>query len=39
VTALLLSAARSDEVDVADVTIALEMAAIMDEGPPKPEPK
>ena len=39
VTALLLSAARSDEVDVADVTIALEMAASMDEGPPKPEPK
>jgi hypothetical protein len=33
VTALLLSAARSDEVDVADVTIALEMAASMDEGP------
>lgn len=32
VTALLLSAARSDEVDVADVTIALEMAASMDEG-------
>jgi hypothetical protein len=31
VTALLLSAARSDEVDVADVTIALEMAASMDE--------
>jgi hypothetical protein len=39
VTALLLSAARSEEVDVADVTIALEMAASMDEGPPKPEPK
>jgi hypothetical protein len=39
VTALLLSAARSDEVDVADVTVALEMAASMDEGPPKPEPK
>jgi hypothetical protein len=35
VTALLLSAARSDEVDVADVTIALEMAASMDEGPQK----
>jgi hypothetical protein len=35
VTALLLSAARSDEVDVADVTIALEMAASMDEGAPK----
>jgi hypothetical protein len=34
VTALLLSAARSDEVDVADVTIALEMAAGMDEAPP-----
>jgi hypothetical protein len=31
VTALLLSAARSDEVDVADVTIALEMAANMDD--------
>jgi hypothetical protein len=31
VTALLLSAARSDEVDVADVTIALEMAASMDD--------
>jgi hypothetical protein len=39
VTALLLSAARSDEVDVADVTIALEMAASMEEGPPKPEPR
>jgi hypothetical protein len=39
VTALLLSEARSDEADVADVTIALEMAASMDEGPPKPEPK
>jgi hypothetical protein len=39
VTALLLSAARSDEVDVADVTIALEMAASMDEGPPKTESK
>jgi hypothetical protein len=39
VTALLLSAARTDEVDVADVTVALEMAASMDEGPPKPEPK
>jgi hypothetical protein len=38
VTALLLSAARSDQVDVADVTIAVEMAASMDEGPPKPEP-
>jgi hypothetical protein len=37
VTALLLSAARSEEVDVADVTIALEMAASMEEGPPKPE--
>jgi hypothetical protein len=35
VTALLLSAARSDEVDVADVTIALEMAASMEAGPPK----
>jgi hypothetical protein len=33
VTALLLSAARSDEVDVADVTVASEMAASMDEGP------
>src|ERR1700730_16901721 len=39
VTALLLSAARSDEVDVADVTIALEMAASMDEGPHKSEPR
>ena len=39
VTALLLSAARSEEVDVADVTIALEMAASMEEGPPKPELK
>lgn len=39
VTAMLLSAARSDEVDVADVTIALEMAASMDEGPQDPEPK
>jgi hypothetical protein len=38
VTALLLSAARSDEVDVADVTIALEMAASMDEDP-APESK
>jgi hypothetical protein len=38
VTALLLSAARSDEVDVADVTIALEMAASMDEAS-APEPK
>jgi hypothetical protein len=36
VTALLLSAARSNEVDVADVTIALEMAASMDD---KTEPK
>lgn len=35
VTALLLSAARSDEIDVADVTIALEMAASMDDGPPE----
>ena len=35
VTALLLSAARSDEDDVTDVTIALEMAASMDEGPSK----
>src|ERR1700730_13925255 len=35
VTALLLSAARNDEVDVADITIALEMAASMDEGPSK----
>jgi hypothetical protein len=39
VTALPLSTARSDEVDVADGAIALEMAASMDEGPPKPEPK
>jgi hypothetical protein len=39
VTALLLSAARSDEVDVADVTIALEMAVSMDEGPSKAETK
>jgi len=39
VTALLLSAARSDEVDVADVTIALEMAVSMDEGPTRPEPR
>jgi hypothetical protein len=39
VTALLLCAARSDAVDVADVTIALEMAASMDEGPPKSAPK
>jgi hypothetical protein len=39
VTALLLSAARSDEVDVADVTIALEMAASMDEGPQNPGPR
>jgi hypothetical protein len=39
VRALLLSAARSEEVDVADVTIALEMAASMEEGPPKPESK
>jgi hypothetical protein len=39
VTALLLSAARSDEVNVADVTIALEMAASMDEGPHEPQPK
>jgi hypothetical protein len=37
VTALLLSAARTDEVDVADVTIALEMAASMDKGPPTPK--
>jgi hypothetical protein len=35
VTALLLSAARNDEVDVADLTIALEMAASMEEAPPK----
>jgi hypothetical protein len=34
---MLLSAARSDEVDVADVTIALEMAASMDQ-PPGSEP-
>jgi hypothetical protein len=39
VTALLLSAARSEEVDVADATIALEMAASTDEGPHKPGPK
>jgi hypothetical protein len=39
VTALLLSAARSDEVDVADVTIALEMAASMDEVQHRSEPK
>ena len=39
VTALLLSAARSHEVDVADVTIALEMAASIDEGPPSAESK
>jgi len=39
VTAMLLSAARSDEVDVADVTIALEMAASMDESRQEPEPK
>jgi len=39
VTALLLSAARSEEVDVADVTIALEMAASMDEGPHQLERK
>jgi hypothetical protein len=39
VTALLLSAARSEEVDVADVTIALKMAASMDEAPHKPGPK
>jgi hypothetical protein len=39
VTALLLSAARSDEVDVADVTIALEMAASMEEGPARAEPR
>jgi hypothetical protein len=32
---LLLSAARNDEVDVADLTIALEMAASMEEAPPK----
>jgi hypothetical protein len=31
VTTLLLCAARSDEVDVADVTIALEVATSMDE--------
>ncbi len=37
VTALLLAAARSDEVDVADVTIALEMAASMDQAR-RPEP-
>jgi hypothetical protein len=39
VTALLLSAARSDEIDVADVTIALEMAASMDEGPTQKDRK
>jgi len=39
VTAMLLSAARSAEVDVADVTIALEMAASMDEGAHESEPK
>jgi hypothetical protein len=33
VTALLLAAARSDEVDVADVTMALEMAASTEKGP------
>jgi hypothetical protein len=39
VTALLLSAARSDEVDVADLTIALEMAASMDAEPSGPKPR
>lgn len=34
VTALLLSAARSDAVDIAEVTIAVEMAAKMEETPP-----
>jgi hypothetical protein len=42
VTTLLLSAARSDEVDVADLTIALEMAAstetMRQAEPPCPEP-
>lgn len=37
VTALLLAAARSEEVDVADLTIALEMAASMDQAR-RPEP-
>jgi hypothetical protein len=37
VTALLLSAARIDDVDVADVTIALEMAASMDKEPTRSE--
>jgi hypothetical protein len=38
VIALLLSAARSREVDVADVTIALEMAVSMEEGSQTPQP-
>jgi hypothetical protein len=40
VTTLLLSAARSNEVDVADLTIALEMAASTETQaePPDPEP-
>jgi hypothetical protein len=42
VTTLLLSAARSDEVDVADLTIALEMAAntetMRQAEPPRPAP-
>jgi hypothetical protein len=37
VIALLLSAARSDDVDVADVTIALEIAAVMDKEPIRSE--
>jgi hypothetical protein len=39
VTALLLSAARSDEVDVADVTVALEMAVSLDGKPSKTDSK
>ena len=39
VTGLLLAAARSDEVDAADVTIALEMAASMEDKAARAEPR
>jgi hypothetical protein len=38
VTAMLLSAARSAEVDVTEVTVAVEMAASMDGTPARPGP-
>ena len=39
VTALLLSAARSDAVDIAELTIAVEMAAKMEDAPPAARPR